>query len=253
METVAESTASQPQFTKKNHRRGFADLPRELRDEIYIYAFRRADIDNDLTDRPCKIYRSLAQVSRTVRSESADIYWSQRIPVYECEWLSTPPRSPFEYEHDKVEVDKPAFAFCPVYRTLSNREDLRELEAWYNSYGRLALHRIRELSFIVPGVYGDVEFGLQAPFKLPYPFHGKEGGLGAFDEELRAFAVAILVPDGRRKLTLERFVTLCDVLTIVGYELAKFIKAQKRPPCLSSRARMEIQEDKILALLSIDR
>lgn len=200
----------------ERRRLGFADLPRELRDDILRLTLAGMDLNTDLTDRPCATYRALAQVSRLVRVESADIYWScpQRSFLYSTPFSTCRPK--------QISVcrmlPEPVIKFESSHATWWSVNDFDKLEAWYDAYGKLALHRIRHLSIWIRPCARRLNLDLarhQVQMKLQHP----DQAWGC-EEKMEAFALSVLLPDGQITMTFERLMTLCSALAGVG--LAKF-------------------------------
>ena len=222
METSSAHNDTVTQSVTNRHHLSFTDLPRELRDEIIRLILVGEDLKADLTDRPCATYRALAQVTRLVREESADIYWScsQRSFWYSTPFSTFPPEQTYLSGKTYIPLllPQPVTKFETLHATWWSVYDFDELEAWYNAYGKLALHRVRHLRIRIRPCARHLDVDLVRPqiqMKLQTP-HQAWG----CEDKIEAFALAVLVTDGQIRLTLERFTTLCSALASVG--LAKF-------------------------------
>jgi hypothetical protein len=168
------------------------DLPRELRDEIFRLAL-QDDIDPtrnaDLVSRPGPTIRALTQVSRSVRVEAADIYWS---------------RTKFHYNaHDLVRNS-----------TYEDDRGRYKLTSWLSTWGRLAVPHIRRLKLTLSFDSGGLDIQLNRLAKPCINAWAHEGS-GA-EEHLKTIVTAELFPDRHRTMTPERLGKVCEILCEVG-------------------------------------
>lgn len=250
--TISEHAVVDTQNASNGRHPGFTDLPRELRDKIYAWAFvsKHMDMYTDLVDQSCREHMGLFQVSRAVRSEFLDVYWSRMIPTYQSDWLSSKPALEC-HNHQTQDSDTHDSGLTRVFRSQSNRWDLDELQAWFSIYGKIVGYRIRRLAITLHPGAGFIDLNLQPHLAdKPYEHYISRS---EHEQELTAFGRAVLVPDGQLKITFERFVTLCDALTAFGLVLCETRQMMRDSP-ISSHERIREQRDaELMQILSIER
>ena len=147
----------------------FNDLPPELRNTIYSNLLRRDEGSREigLVDVLPATAKALSQVSRSVRTESMSVFYSENSFMEMCEYRST--------AHE-------------------TQQEVNNAEGWFAVFGKLAAPHIRSLAIAY------VEF--YAPKGDPYMFcpafpdlHGVDNlpHLDRFYEEYRASALARIV------------------------------------------------------------
>jgi hypothetical protein len=194
--------------------RSLMDLPRELRDEIFQLAV-QDDIDPtkdaDLVSRPGPTIRALTQVSRSVRIEAADIYWSQTKFHYSTHNLVRVKaadiyrsRTMFPYSaHDLVQ--NPSHEdYCSRYK----------LTSWLSTWGRLAVPHLQRLKLNLSYDSGglDIQLSKHANPSINVWTHDGPG----VEESVKTIVTAELFPNGHSTMTPERLRKVCEILCEVG-------------------------------------
>jgi hypothetical protein len=195
-----------PSHVTTHDPRSLMDLPRELRDEIFQLAV-QDDIDPtreaDLLSRPGPTIRALTQVSRSIRVEAADIYWS---------------RTNFHYSaHDLVQN--------------STHEDDRgryKLTSWLSTWGRLAVPHIRRLKLTLSFDSGGLDIQLRNHARPSINAWAHEGS-GA-EEYLKIIVTAELFPGRHRTMTPERLGKVCKILCELGRMIPVPPPRERLPP-----------------------
>ena len=201
--------------TTTHNSRSLMDLPRELRDEILRLAV-QDDVDptrdTDLVSRPGPTIRALTHVSRSVRVEAADIYWSRtkfhysahdlvRVKAAVTDWSGT--KSHYS-THDLVRNSTHETQHCGRYK----------LTSWLNTWGRLAVPHIQRLklnlSFDSGGL--DIQLSKHASPSINVWTHDGSG----VEEYLKIIVTAELFPDGYSTMTPGRLRKVCGILCEVG-------------------------------------
>lgn len=225
-----------------NHRNiGFIDLPRELRDKIYSLAIGDQDLWINILQSPCETYRDLSQVSRLVRTESADVYWS-------C------PERCFFYEDARNVLEFQRTHSLPRSFGLEwYHDDLTRFAGWFNAFGKLAVHRLRRLQIHLGEELVTLELDLAQPLaQLRYmnleALCGVEG-----IEKAKEFALAVLSPDGHARVTFERVERLRDTLHAITRETVKYRCTVGRWISPSDEMTRKQTEAAIMELLRVEK
>lgn len=244
------SRSASNELKKSTDRRhvGFLDLPKELRDQIYSLAFGDEDTTKPMPEVPCEAYRKLSQVSRVVRADSADFYWSSCRP-YLC----------FDvYRERYIDFDYASRTWPWRYfeGVLDRRYDLDESHAfktWFDTYGKLAVHRIRWLNIHLISEYASIQLNLSQPSAQlsSCVFVRKSCGPEVF-RKVEEFALAVLSLDGQAKVTPERFVTLYNTLAAIPLE-ARLVTQMGRGISSDPEIMREQKRAVIMDLLRLER
>lgn len=235
------STINGPESTSNHRNIGFTDLPRELRDKIYSLAIGDQDLWINMLQSPCETYRDLSQVSRLVRAESADVYWS-------C------PQRCFFYEDARNVLESQRTYSLPRSFGLEwYQDDLTRFEQWFDAYGKLAVHRLRRLQIHLGQELVTLDLDLaQSLAQLRYlnleALCGTEGM-----EKAKEFALAVLAPDGQARVTRESFETLRDTLFAVTRETVKYRHCVGRWITPGDETTRKQTESAILELLRVEK
>jgi hypothetical protein len=168
------------------------DLPRELRDEIFQLAV-QDDVDPrrdaDLASRPGPTIKVLTQVSRSVRVEAADIYWS---------------RANYNYSaHDLLRDE-----------TLDDYRSRYKLTSWLSTWGRLAVPQIRRLKLDLSIHSGGIDIQLSRPASPSFTAWTHNDSRA--EDYLKVIVTAELFPNRHSTLTPERLEKVCGTLREVG-------------------------------------
>lgn len=217
--------SNEPKNLDARHHVGFLDIPKELRDQIYSLAIGDDSRTPCLVHKPCEAYRSLSQVSRLVRSESADVYWSgpeREFFAAECDysvdWAFVSRmqslRSPSAFSRPYV-FGLPGFMLGGSMSL--NKYD--KLTAWKDAYGKLAAQRIRRLHVCGGSMFASVKLDLvQSSAQWTCNPHRQQWFGTGMLEKVNMLAFAILSPEGQIKVTAERFATFCHILAAIERE-----------------------------------
>jgi hypothetical protein len=144
----------------------FNDLPPELRNMIYRMLLRHEDERFlALVDDRQDTAKALSQVSRTIRTESLSVYYSENDFAETFQYWRTP---------------------------LGTQHKVADVEEWFAIFGKLAAQHIRSLSILHLDIYAHegqhLVFSLRPPDLLStFP------RLDAFHEEMRALFLARIV------------------------------------------------------------
>jgi hypothetical protein len=214
------STTSQ---SPVNDPRNLVNLPRELRDEIFLLAMQDdmcSARDAKLVSPPGPTIKTLTQVSRSVRVEAAGIYWSQK-----------------KFHFDTFDLRTiTSFGGCGARC---------KFKIWLGTWGRLAVQYVRQLKFTLHYNQGTVDVRLGVHTK-PIVDAWTSKYFGA-EQSLEAFLMAMLFPDDYLKMTPEILATLCEVLGKTGQLISH---ADLRT---DHDDKIEQKEEGVAELLSIDR
>ena len=189
--TVASKRRSSTHVTTRDSR-SLMDLPRELRDKIFRLAVQE-DVDPtrdaDLVSRPGPTIRALTQVSRSVRVEAPDVYWS---------------RTKFHYSAHDLVRDPPHENHCGRFK----------LTSWLNTWGRLAVPHVRRLKLTLSFDSGGLDIQLNRHARPSTNVWTRKGS-GA-EKYVEVIVTAELFPNGSSTMTPERLGKVCKILCEVG-------------------------------------
>lgn len=204
-------------------------LPRELRDQIFWLAVRdEADParDTELVSRTSPTIRALTQVSRSVRAEAADIYWS---------------RTKFHYStHNSIRNE-----------THGNNSGHCRLISWLSTWGTLAVPHVRRLKLMLSFHSGGLDIRLRE-YTIPSIDVWTGNGFGA-EESLKAFIAAVLFPNDHSTMISESLEIACEVLSEVGRIISNTEGYFLKNGCVDRAEQMEQNRSEVARLLSLDR
>ena len=140
--------------------------------------------DAELISRPIPTTRALTQVSRVVRAEVADIYWS---------------RTKIHYSTHSLIKNKTHEDHCGFFR----------FQSWLSTWDMLAVPHVRLLYIELSFHSGRLDIQLKK-YARPSINVWTGNGFGA-EEGLKAFVTAVLFPDDCTKMTPERLEKVCEV------------------------------------------
>lgn len=263
MKATSTLAVTDTKCTTKTRHPGFFDLPKELRDEIYGLVMDLKDSGNpeeypeehirsSLTDDPCEDYRTLTQVSRRVREESSDVYWScsEQCFVYTTYAVAYTPKLIQAHISSGCGLRFPS-ASGPKW----DQAHINDLAAWFSTYGKLAASRVRHLGIWLSTCGAEVKIDLAQSraeiwFGYLVPTWSNEQV-----EKVKAFALSILSPNGQTKMTFERFVTLYNTLIAVEQKESGSLKRSEMGTSDSlTRAKIAAEKDAwITELLNIEK
>lgn len=194
--------------------RSLMDLPRELRDEIVWLAI-QDDIDpteyTELVSRPGPTITALTRVSRSVRVEAADIYWSRTKFTYSTHDLAQVDAAAPDWSRKQLNY-KPHKSLRD--ETLSDHRGGYKLTSWLSTWGRLVVPRVSRLKLLLSFRAGglDIQLGKHANPRIHAWTHNDSGA----EDYVKTFVTAELFPNRHSMITPERFGKVCETLCEVG-------------------------------------
>ena len=212
-----------------NNPHSLLGLPRELRDEIFWLAIQDnvdSARDAELISRPNPTIRALTQVSRDVRVEAADVYWS---------------RTKFHHSTHNLIANG----------THGDERGRYKLRSWLSTWGTLAVPRIRLLRLTLSFHSGGLDIRLSKHAR-PSIDVWTGNGFGA-EESLEAFVAAVLLTDGHSTMTPESLGTVCEVLYEVGRVISNTEGYFLENGCVDRAERMEQSRAEVAELLDVNR